>query len=128
MNIKFKYNQKDLVYYIWRSYIGGETAAIGNGIIEKLSYDSGWVNTSKRGIREMDSNCPEWKDPNCGVPEYCIRIATADWVTIPESEVFKTYREVRSFAKIQGIRVYPSIVRMKDVRLFFDLKKGKWVK
>lgn len=128
MVIKFKYNQKELVYYIWRSYIGGETAAIGNGIVEKQIYDSGWVYASKKGIREMDSRRPKWKDPNCGVPQYCIRIATACWITIPEPEVFRTYREARSFAKVQGIRVYSSMVRMKkNVKLFFDLKKGKWV-
>ena len=128
MNIKFKYNQKDLVYYIWRSYIGGETAAIGNGIIEKLIYDSGWIYTSKKGIKEINSNYKEWKDPNYGVPRYCIRIAQAEWISIPEPEIFRTYKEARSFAKLQSIRVYPFLVRMKNVMLFFDLKTGKWVK
>ena len=94
--IKFKYSRGEMVYYIWRSVVGGEGSAIGQGRIEKLEYDSGWFNESKTEEKK----------------EYVIRRNRSGCIVIPECEVFRKYPEARTYAKKCKLLIFGKVIRM----------------
>ena len=126
MIIKCKYNQGDRVYYIWTGYLGSDKCVIGEGVIEKIVYDSGWKKTTKYPYSKR--HIEQWKnlkfeDPDAGIPRYCIRRGGADWIIIPEHHVFKTYRKTRTYIKEQKIPFFWSkLLRMREDKLMLNSK------
>ena len=100
MVVKFKYDRGDVVYYLWRSVVGGECAAIGQGIIEMLLYSSGRL------------NCPSYGEE--GQPVYNIRRNRLGCISIPENHVFRKWIEARKYATAKGIPTISRVLRETD--------------
>jgi hypothetical protein len=100
MVVNFKYDRGDVVYYLWESVVGGECAAIGQGTIEMLHYNSGRL------------NCPSYGEE--GQPVYNIKRNRLGCINIPEEHVFKKWIEARKYATAKGIPTISRVLRETD--------------